>query len=38
MCMEEDKMSTPVVRAVLITPLLLAMLGGCVYRSKEVEV
>ena len=30
-------MSTPVVRAVLITPLLLAMLGGCVYRSREVE-
>ena len=30
-------MSTPVVRAVLMAPLLLAMLGGCVYRSKEVE-
>src|SRR6266850_1852475 len=30
-------MSTRVVGAVLVTPLLLAMLGGCVYRSKEVQ-
>ena len=30
-------MSTRVVQAVLVTPLLLAMLGGCVYRSREVQ-
>jgi hypothetical protein len=30
-------MSTRVVQAILVTPLLLAMLGGCVYRSKEVQ-
>jgi hypothetical protein len=30
-------MSTRVVRAALVTPVLLAMLGGCVYRSREVE-
>src|SRR5215470_17048215 len=30
-------MSTRVVRAVLVTPVLLAALGGCVYRSKEVR-
>src|SRR5206468_1177084 len=31
------EMSTRVVQAVLVTPLLLAMLGGCVYRSREVQ-
>jgi hypothetical protein len=30
-------MNIRVVRAVLIAPALLATLGGCVYRSKEVE-
>jgi hypothetical protein len=30
-------MSTRVVRAVVVLPALLAMLGGCVYRSKEVQ-
>ena len=30
-------MNIQVVRAVLIAPVLLATLGGCVYRSKEVE-
>jgi len=30
-------MNTRVVRAMLIAPALLAMLGGCVYRSREVE-
>ncbi len=30
-------MSARVVRAVLVAPLLLATLGGCVYRSKEVQ-
>jgi hypothetical protein len=30
-------MSTRVVRAMLVTPVLLAALGGCVYRSSEVQ-
>ena len=30
-------MSIRVVRAIWVAPLLLAVLGGCVYRSKEVE-
>jgi len=30
-------MNSKVVRAVLIAPALLAVLGGCVYRSKTVE-
>jgi hypothetical protein len=30
-------MNIRVVRAMLIAPALLATLGGCVYRSKEVE-
>ena len=30
-------MSTRVAQAVLVTSLLLAMLGGCVYRSKEIQ-
>jgi len=30
-------MSTRVVRMVVVAPVLLAALGGCVYRSKEVE-
>ena len=30
-------MNIRVVRAILVAPVLLAALGGCVYRSKEVE-
>jgi hypothetical protein len=30
-------MSTRAVRAIGVAPILLAALGGCVYRSKEVE-